>query len=262
MCCHTFVICAYKESEYLEECIKSIIAQDSIISRKSEVILYTSTPNNYIKKMIDQYEIPFFTKKGGNIGRDWNNALEFVKTKYATIVHQDDIYLPNYGEIIITNFKKSDDTLLVFSDYGEVDNNSHIRPRNISLKIKTFVLKLMNLFPRWKFYQRRIFAFGNFISAPTVSYNLELLEDFKFDETLKMALDWDAWERIMKLSGIIRYVKSIEMFHRIHGKSETTVNTTSGQREQEELMMFRRYWPLFISNLLMKFYVKNQKFNN
>lgn len=42
---HTFVICAYKESKYLEECIESLEKQ--IV--KSNIIMCTSTPNDYIK---------------------------------------------------------------------------------------------------------------------------------------------------------------------------------------------------------------------
>ena len=39
---HTFVICAYKESAYLEECILSLKQQ----TVKSNIIMITSTPNN------------------------------------------------------------------------------------------------------------------------------------------------------------------------------------------------------------------------
>ena len=42
---HTFVICAYKESEFLEECILSLKKQ----SIKSEILIATSTPNKYIE---------------------------------------------------------------------------------------------------------------------------------------------------------------------------------------------------------------------
>ena len=45
---HTFVICAYQESEYLEECIRSLMRQ----TVKSEILMATSTPNPYIKKSI------------------------------------------------------------------------------------------------------------------------------------------------------------------------------------------------------------------
>ena len=41
---HTFVICAYKESKYLEDCIRSLKAQEV----KSYIKIATSTPNEYI----------------------------------------------------------------------------------------------------------------------------------------------------------------------------------------------------------------------
>ena len=44
---HTFVICAYKESQYLEECIESIKKQNV----KSNVIMTTSTPIEFIEKI-------------------------------------------------------------------------------------------------------------------------------------------------------------------------------------------------------------------
>ena len=44
---HTFAICAYKESPYLEECIKSVLNQKI----KSKCVVCTSTPNHYIEKI-------------------------------------------------------------------------------------------------------------------------------------------------------------------------------------------------------------------
>lgn len=257
---HTFVICAYKESEYLEECILSCIQQSSVNAGKSLVILYTSTPNEYIEKLTNKYHLQLCVGEGGSIGADWNGALSFVETRYATIAHQDDVYLEDYGTKILAKFSQDNNLNIVFSDYGETDFKGNIRERNINLKIKTFGLKLMNLFST-KMIQRRIYAFGNFICCPAVSYDLQRLASFRFDEQMKMALDWDAWERIMKMEGKIAYVPEILMYHRIHSDSETTVNTTNHQREKEEFLMFQRYWPKGISELLMKFYSKNQNTN-
>ena len=161
----------------------------------------------------------------------------------------------------MSTFDKSENINLVFTDYNENDAKNQIRSRNLNLKIKTLGLKVMSFFQN-KTYQRRIYAFGNFICCPAVSYNLERLYDFQFDETLKMVLDWDAWERIMKRPGKVEFVPHMLMYHRIHEDSETTANTIDQNRENEELMMFRRYWPRLIADLLMKFYVKNQKGNN
>ena len=85
---HTFAICAYKESEYLEECICSLLAQ----TVKTNIIIATSTPNAYISGLAQKYEIPLYINEGeSGITQDWNFALSKVTTKYATIAHQDDL---------------------------------------------------------------------------------------------------------------------------------------------------------------------------
>lgn len=53
---HTFAICAYKESEYLEECIRSLKNQ----TVSTNIILATSTPNKYIKGLCDKYHIAMY----------------------------------------------------------------------------------------------------------------------------------------------------------------------------------------------------------
>lgn len=47
---HTFVVLAYKESKYLEECIKSVLNQ----KYRSEVVIATSTPNKFIDKIAEE----------------------------------------------------------------------------------------------------------------------------------------------------------------------------------------------------------------
>ena len=55
---HTFVICAYKESAYLEECVKSLKEQ----KKESNIIMVTSTPNNYIKNICETYNVELKNK--------------------------------------------------------------------------------------------------------------------------------------------------------------------------------------------------------
>lgn len=51
---HTFAICAYKESEYLEECILSLKNQ----TLKTNILMATSTPNEYIKNLAENTTSP------------------------------------------------------------------------------------------------------------------------------------------------------------------------------------------------------------
>ena len=68
---HIFAICAYKESAYLEACIQSLKRQ----TRKSKIILATSTPNTYIENLCSKYQIPMYVNKGEKgITQDWNFA--------------------------------------------------------------------------------------------------------------------------------------------------------------------------------------------
>ncbi|MCD5028423.1 glycosyltransferase family A protein [Enterococcus asini] len=254
---HTFVICAYKKSPYLEDCIASLCNQ----TVQSRVILYTSTPNDFIQQLCNEYEIEMYTKPGGGIGKDWNNALSFVNTKYATIAHQDDFYLETYAEEVINCFLNHSESLIVYSDYSEWKNGMVI-PHNRNLKIKNIMLKAMNIFPRSVFWRNRVLSLGNPICCPAVSYNLAKLDGFTFDEAMKVSLDWKAWYEISQKKGDFRFVDRQLMYHRIHELSETTNSISNNSRTNEDLVMYQLYWPKSVANFLMKFYVKSQETNN
>lgn len=90
---HTFAICAYKESRYLEECILSVMRQKI----RGNLLITTSTPNEYIQRLAEKYRISLHIKEGkSNIASDWNFAYQQAHTKLVTITHQDDIYCENY----------------------------------------------------------------------------------------------------------------------------------------------------------------------
>lgn len=111
---HTFVICAYKESPFLEECIVSLKKQNI----QSHIILVTSTPNSLIQSLTDKYEIPFYinTKEKG-ITQDWNFGMECARTSLVTIAHQDDTYEPQYVETMLREVNRAKQPLIFFSNY-------------------------------------------------------------------------------------------------------------------------------------------------
>lgn len=254
---HTFVICAYGKSQFLEECVKSLKKQ----TVQTNVICYTSTPSDYINDICLKYDIPVFTKQGGGIGKDWNNALSFVKTQYVTIAHQDDIYLPDFVEKTMDAFNNQPDSTIVITDYAEY-RDGNVEAKTTNLKIKRLMLNVLNIFPKSKFWRNRVLSFGNAIPCPSVSYNRLNLSDFKFKENFRTNLDWYAWYDISShYDGSFRFINEVLMYHRIHGESETSATISENIRSKEDLEMFKLFWPDFIANLLMKFYEKSQKSN-
>jgi glycosyltransferase involved in cell wall biosynthesis len=90
---HTFVICAYKESRYLEACIQSLINQ----SVPSRILIATSTPNDFIEALGRRYNFEIrVNKEGKDIANDWNFAYMQADSRYVTLAHQDDVYESDY----------------------------------------------------------------------------------------------------------------------------------------------------------------------
>lgn len=254
---HTFVICAYGDSPYLEECIISLKNQ----TVRSEVMLYTSTPSDYVHQLCKLHAISYHTSQGGGIGNDWNNALSFTETKYVTIAHQDDLYKEDYAKYILEEFSKNADHLIVYSDYAEYREGREVAS-NINLKIKSLMLNACNLFPSSRFWRNRILSLGNAICCPAVTYNMEKLSEFKFETSMKTNLDWFAWYTISNYyEGSFGFIPKKLMYHRIHQESETSNTIRDNIRTKEDIEMYRLYWPEFVVNILIRFYERSQKSN-
>ena len=124
---HTFAICAYKESPYLEECITSLMEQ----TVKSEIFIATSTPNKYIDDIAAKYNLKVYVNEGeSGITQDWNFAYSKVQTDYVTIAHQDDKYAPEYVENLLAYTAKAKKPLLFFTDYAEIRNGKIVTTNN------------------------------------------------------------------------------------------------------------------------------------
>ncbi len=256
---HTFVISAYKESQFLEECIKSLKCQ----SEQSEIIMITSTPNDYVDEMSKKYNIPLYINKGDRgIVQDWNFAYKQCNTPYITIAHQDDIYFKNYTKMAVGMLEHSRNPLIFFTDYCEIRNNKLIK-NNALLRIKRLLLFPLRgkLFRASKFVRRRSLSLGNGICCPSVTFAVNNLPDPVFRVHFRSDEDWEAWERISRLDGEFIYCPKILMGHRIHEESETSAILGDNARYREDYEMFCKFWPKQIAKVLVKFYSKSEKSN-
>ena len=115
---HTFVICAYGESPYLEACIRSLRTQTA----RSRIVMSTSTPNDQIRRLSEIYNIKLYVNQNPETGiaADWDYALTCAGTPLATLAHQDDIYLPLYTERMLAAVNAADDPILFSCGYGEL----------------------------------------------------------------------------------------------------------------------------------------------
>lgn len=262
---HTFAICAYQESPYLEDCIRSVMRQ----SEQTKVILCTSTPNSYIKKLVKKYNIPFFVRDGeSDIQADWNFAYEQADTEYVTIAHQDDIYHKDYAKYMLDRFAKNPDTLIAMTDYKIINEKNQARG-DVSLLIKQ-ILKLPLRLPFCadkKCVKLGVQSLGNAICCPSVCYHKSLIqtEQIKqkgngelipslFQSEMKYALDWDTFYELAKLPGRFSYISKMLFYYRMHDGTTTKKCLKDNRKTKEEIEMFSKFWPDWIVKVIMKGY--------
>lgn len=275
---HTFAICAYQESPYLERAIQSVLNQ----AVSTKVILCTSTPNEYIEKLAEKYHIPVYVREGkSDIQDDWNFAYQMADTEYVTIAHQDDIYRENYTKELLDAFQKYPDTILAMTDYKIINQEDAVRG-DVSLLIKQ-ILKLPLRIPflankRW--VKLRVQSLGNAICCPSVCYHKSLIqkqrteevfaktdsahrEAYKkekgadaplFQSNMKYALDWDGFYALAHLKGRFTYVAKELFYYRMHDGTTTQKCLKNNQKSEEEIQMFRKFWPKWVVRMIMKAY--------
>lgn len=255
---HTFVICAYKEQPYLEECIKSLKAQ----TVKSKIMISTSTPNDFISSMAKKYnvELRINKKTKGHIN-DFCFAYDQVDTKYVTLCHQDDIYYENFAEEIIKKMDKSERPVIAFSNYHEIKNGNKIK-NNLLLFVKRIINFPLLFFKNSKRIKLFTLSLGNAICAPSVTYNKEVLDRPLIESDFKSNIDWITYIDFAEEKGSFVYVKKPLMAHRIHEESTTTKVITNNVKHDEDYLIFKKFWPEVIAKFLVKIYSTSEKSNN
>ncbi|MEE8884996.1 MAG: glycosyltransferase [Eubacteriales bacterium] len=249
---HTFAICAYKESEFLENCIQSLKKQ----TLKTNIIMSTSTPNDHITSLAEKYDIPLYIRDGkSNLKDDWNFAYNHAETKWVTIAHQDDQYAPTYAESIAKRVENVPDAIAAVTDYIPI-KHGEIGKRDKNSKIRHFLrtpLKNMYLCGT-HFWKRAVLSLGNSICCPSVTYNKEALGESFFTSDLQYNIDWDTFLKIADTKGKFVYVDQPLTFYRVYDGATSKEFIENHKREKDDIAMFKKFWPDWVVRIIMTFY--------
>ena len=257
---HTFVVCAYKESPYLDECIASLVNQ----TVPSTVLVATSTPNSHITSCAERYGLSVHVSPGpSGICQDWNYAASQATTPLVTIAHQDDVYDHAYKEHMLSSLNAADDPLIFFTNYGELRDGEKVLD-NTLLRIKRTLLAPIARtgFESNEKRKRRLLSIGSSICCPSVTLNMPLLPSPPFQSEMKSNLDWDTWERYSHIPGSFVYDPEILMYHRVHEASTTSALIHDNTRSAEDIEMLKRFWPSPVAKVINLVYSQGQRSNS
>lgn len=251
---HVFAVCAYKESEYLEQCVKSLKRQ----TVQSEIIICTSTPNEHISKIAEKYDIPLYVRDGASdIRDDWNFAYNTADGDLVTIAHQDDLYGKNYVKYLYKKIEETRDPnfTMFLTDYMPI-KHSEIGKKDINCRIRRFLrtpLKFNRLADKiW--VKKACLALGNSIVCPSVTYNKAVLGENVFTSELKFNIDWDTFYKLACVDGRFLYVDRPLTFYRVHEGATSMEFIENNKRVIDDTIMFDKFWPHFLTKFIMKFY--------
>lgn len=251
---HIFSICAYKDSPYLESCIKSLKKQ----TVPTKIILCTSTPSPYIEAMAERYELPLYVRdEVSDIQADWNFAYQMADSKLVTIAHQDDMYHKTYAQTVQNCWSRYPDTTVMTTDativkHGRLQTIGKVEIVKKLLRIPLRIPMLNHL----KQVKKSALRFGNPIMCPSCTYDKEALGEPLFVSSFKYALDWDTMVDLAERQGRFICIERPLLFYRIHDGATTKDCIKDHRREREEADMFRRFWPERVVKLIMSLYRK------
>ncbi len=262
---HTFAVCAYKDSPYLEECLRSVTGQ----TVKSEVICCTSTPSDYIRELTEKFNVPLYIRDGeSNIREDWMFAYEKANGRFVTIAHQDDRYRSDYTENLLKTWKKYPDLLLFASDYITIrmmEQDGKTKAVTEAFNMVWLIKKILRLPLRLHFIADRTWVkkscvvFGNSICCPSCTYNKERIGDDMFHSKYDFALDWDNLYELAGKKGRFFCSEKPLIAYRVHAAATTKACIEDNRRPADEMAMFKKMWPDRMVRILMHFYRKAYK---
>ena len=230
---HTFVILAYNESDDLEECIKSVINQ----SVKSNVVIATSTPNDYIIDLASNYSLGVMVNKAkSNKGRDYNFAVNSYDTELITIAHQDDLYDRNYTKEILKCYEKHKSATIIFTDNYEINNNIKIKNSKKLFWKRYFLFPLrFKLFQKRKFFKIRSLRRDKYICTSSITFVKKNISKDIFPINMKYDNDWKGLLDLAKADTTFVYLNKKLVGYRVIEKVYNKTKTKEDEMIQSNL---------------------------
>lgn len=238
---HAFVVPAHGDSPYLDACLQSLRGQ-SVASR---IVVATATPSAAIAAAAERGGAELAVNPcAGGIGADWNFALDRAQRRFVTLAHQDDLYRPDFLARTLALFARRPRGALVFTGARHMDGAGRVHASKLSVaKAAITGAAMAGSQVAGPLRRAALLAFGNPIHCSSVTFDTDKLPGFRFDETLRSNLDWEAWLRLHRQGAVFLHDREPLVDRRYHAGAETTRAIRDGVRRREDLQMFEAVWP-------------------
>lgn len=237
----SIVIPIYNAEKYLEQCLNSIKNQTY---KNFEVILVNDgsidNSESICKAFVESdTRFRYYLKANGGASSARNLGLDNVKGDFITFIDSDDWIAEKHLELLINSIKKTNSDIVV-SCYKEFDNNIDTYYTIVYTKQEKNLLNFekMNRDDFLTIFPKLMSLNVCFNNAVAKLFRKELVNNLRFDTSIKYGEDLDFYFSLYLNVESISYVDEITYVYRIHGDS-TTSNFNQEYAEQE-LSIFKK----------------------
>lgn len=182
-------------------------------------------------------------KKKSSITNNFNNCVKYAKTELFCIMHQDDIYEPNYLEEMLKGMSIYKDAVIAHCDFFTIDEtNSKILDMKYELKRKLFSNQEEYTFKDY-LDEFELLMMGDYIICPSVMYRRSIFEEIGyFDERYSQVEDWDFYLKVLLNQNRILRVNKQLFNYRIHKKTKSNELVKNLVKYKEEIFMLNAHY--------------------
>ncbi|MEW6096632.1 MAG: glycosyltransferase [bacterium] len=221
----------YNYGHFIGDAIRSVLAQTY---KDFELIIVDNCSADNSEEVIKSFRDPRirFYKNEKNIGMtaNWNKCLSLARGEYISILHADDVYLPNFLEEGVKVLDTNPKVGMVYSQVKYINDKGKVIGDSRGLQpLKSYVLAGEKEFQKLVTHSTNIFC-------PAVMVRKSIYNAIgNFDESFSLASDYDMWLRI-SLNYDVAFISQPLACYRVHEDSETTLNLNMLVKEDYEVL--------------------------
>ena len=237
------IIPVYNAEKYLEQCLNSIKNQTY---KNFEVIIVNDGSQDNTDSICKKFaqsdsRFRYFSKENGGVSSARNFGLDNANGHYITFIDGDDWVEHNHLEILIKSITENNSDIAICS-YKEFDNNIDTYYTIVYTKQEKNLLNFekMNRDDFLIIFPKLMSINVCFNNAVAKLFRKELVNNLRFDTSIKYGEDLDFYFSLYLNVESISYVDELTYVYRIHGDS-TTSNFNQEHAEQEFFIFKKMY---------------------
>jgi glycosyltransferase involved in cell wall biosynthesis len=168
---------------------------------------------------------------------NWNRCADLVETPFFALVHQDDVYDPEFGRTMLRALEAEPRAAFAHCPARTIDEHGAVVDSAVEDYKAAFWASLPDLTaPREMIERLRL---GNFVICPSVVYRTDAFRSVGPFETGLHALDWQHHARVAFAGHSVVNVREPLLAYRRHGGNQSKENTLTLDRYREEASILR-----------------------